>query len=53
MSTIIRSILVAAAVFGTVSAASAAPRDIDSQYTYSSPSDFNPATYFDDVQRRL
>jgi hypothetical protein len=53
MSTIIRSILVAAAVFGTVSVASAAPRDINSQYHYSDPSEFNPATFFDDPQGRL
>lgn len=53
MSTIIRSILVAAAVIGTVSAASAAPRDINSQYHYSDPSEFNPATFFDGPQGRL
>ena len=53
MSTIIRSILVAAAVLGTVSAVSAAPRDINSQYHYSDPSEFNPATFFDDPQGRL
>ena len=53
MSTIIRSILVAAAVLGTVSAVSAAPRDINSQYHYSDPSEFNPATFFDGPQGRL
>lgn len=53
MSTLIRSVLVAAALIGTVSAVSAAPRDVDSPYTYSNPSDFNPATFFDDVQRKL
>ncbi len=53
MSTIIRSVLVAAALFGTVSAVSAAPRDINSQYHYSDPSEFNPATFFDDPRNRL
>jgi hypothetical protein len=53
MSTIIRSVLVAAALFGTVSAASAAPRDINSQYQYTDPSEFNPATFFDDPRNRL
>jgi Spy/CpxP family protein refolding chaperone len=53
MSTVIRSILVAAALVGTVSAVSAAPRHVDNPYTYSNPNDFNPATFFDDLQRKL
>jgi hypothetical protein len=53
MSTPFRSILVAAALIVTVSAASAAPRNIEGPYHYSDPSEFNPATYFDDLQRQL
>ena len=47
MSTVIRSVLIAAALIGAASAVSAAPRKVDSPYTYSDPSDFNPATFFD------
>ena len=53
MSTIIRSVLVAVALFGTVSAASAAPRQVDSPYHYDNPSEFNPATFFNDPRGRL
>jgi hypothetical protein len=49
MSTIIRSLLVAAALFGTVSAASAVTRNSD--YNYGNQSGFNPTTFFDDLQR--
>ena len=55
MSTIVRSFLIAAAVLGVASAASAAERNTDNnQYTYSSPSsEFNPSTFFDDPRGRL
>ncbi len=51
MSTVIRTVLIAAALIGSVSAVSARNCKIDNRYTYSDPLHFDPATFFDELQR--
>jgi hypothetical protein len=53
MSSLIRYVVIGAALICAMGSVSAAPRPVHSPYTYSSPSDFNPATYFDDLQHKF